>query len=90
MSTLYWLVFLVANVTIGLVIAVVPVFLKSVVGFLWALVFFSVISDFFFDIPIVAITDSTALVTLLGPISGLEIGLVIFVVLVAIGGLFEG
>jgi hypothetical protein len=47
-------------------------------------------SDFFFDTPLVGITDGTALVTLFGPISLLEVGLVAFVVLVAIGGLIEG
>jgi hypothetical protein len=90
MTVPFWVQFLIVNVIVGVVIAVVPGFLKSVFGVLGTLVIASMASDFFFDTPLVGITDGTALVTLFGPISLLEVGLVAFVVLVAIGGLIEG
>jgi hypothetical protein len=90
MDLLFWVLFLLANVAVGLVVAVVPGVLKGVIGLLWTLIFVSVLSDFLFDTPLIAISNSNALVTLLGPISLVEIGLVVFLVLVAVGGLIEG
>jgi hypothetical protein len=90
MNIVGWaVVFVVANLVVGGVVALAPQPISSVVGVLSAVVVFSLALDALFGVPLVGFDDGL-LVALDGRIAVSELLFGAFVVLVAVGGIVEG